>query len=167
MTKKIPTPTATAKIKVRLGMEGTCSAKTCKSGSDMVMINPMIKLIRIITNTFLDLVMMVPTRSPMGVMDISTPTLKNNIPTVNSVAPMRKVIRMLGGIGAIVKHNNNTIAKIGNTAFKVSVNFSWNLERVDCNLCISFPMYFQPEGQNSSAKFELQTEYNIGIRKKV
>ena len=31
---------------------------------------------------------------------------------------------MLGGIDAIVKHKNKTIAKIGRTALSVSVNFS-------------------------------------------
>ena len=125
-----PTPRATARIRVRLGTEGTCSARTCKSGSDMVIINPMIKLIRMTINTFLDFVMMEPTRSPIGVIDISTPTLKKSMPTINRTAPTRKVIRILGGIGAMEKHNINTIAKIGKTAFRVSVSFSLNF---DCN----------------------------------
>ena len=50
-------------------------------------------------------------------------------PTGNNNAPIRKVTIMLGGIGAIVKHNNSTIPKIGKTAFNVSENFSENLER--------------------------------------
>lgn len=41
---------------------------------------------------------------------------------------MRKVTRMLGGIGVMVKHSTNTIAKIGKTAFIVSENFSSNFE---------------------------------------
>lgn len=61
---------------------------------------------------------------------------------MSNAAPMRNVKRMLGGMGAMVKHRSKTIAKIGSTAFRVSENFSWNLERVDCNLCISFPKYF-------------------------
>lgn len=50
---------------------------------------------------FLDLVMTEPVRSPIGVMDISTPTLKNSIPTINRTAPHKNVIKMLGGIGVI------------------------------------------------------------------
>ena len=40
---------------------------------------------------------------------------------------------MLGGIGAIEKHSKRTIAKIGNTAANVSVNFSLSLECVNLN----------------------------------
>ena len=36
---------------------------------------------------------------------------------------------MLGGIGTIVKHKIRTIASMGRTAFKVSLNFSFNFER--------------------------------------
>lgn len=77
---------------------------------------------------FFDFVMIVPTRSPIGVIDNSTPTLKNNIPTVKRTAPVKNVIKMLGGIGAMEKHKINTISKIGNTAFKVSLSFSLNVE---------------------------------------
>lgn len=137
-TRKHPTPRATARISVRFGMDGTCSASTCKSGSDMVMIKPIIKLIRITINTFLDFVMMEPTRSPIGVIDISTPTLKKSMPTINRTAPIRKVIRILGGIGAMEKHNSNTIAKIGKTAFRVSVSFSLNLDCKNSKISSTF-----------------------------
>lgn len=86
------------------------------------------KVINITTKMFLDLVMTEPVRSPIGVMDISTPTLKNSIPTINRTAPHKNVIKMLGGIGVMVKHNINTIASIGITAFNVSDNFSLNLD---------------------------------------
>jgi hypothetical protein len=69
----------------------------------------------------------------MGVIDISTPTLKNNIPTINKIAPIKNVIRILGGIGAIEKHKSKTIARIGRTAFNVSVSFSLNFERLNNN----------------------------------
>ena len=72
--------------------------------------------------------MIVPVRSPIGVMDISTPTLKKSIPTISKPAPIKKVIRILGGIGAMVKQSNKTMASIGMTALSVSVNFSLNLE---------------------------------------
>ena len=127
-TKNMATPSATARINVRFGTDGTCCARTCKSGSDIVMKKPIMKLTKITINKFLDLVMMVPVLSPIGVMDTSTPTLKNSIPIINNMAPIKKVINTLGGIGAIVKHSNKTIASIGMTAFKVSTNFSLNLE---------------------------------------
>ena len=94
----------------------------------MVIKNPITKLTKITMNMFLDLVITVPVRSPIGVMEISTPTLKNSIPTIKRRAPIKKVINILGGIGAIEKHSNSTIASIGMTAFSVSVNFSLNLE---------------------------------------
>jgi hypothetical protein len=69
----------------------------------------------------------------MGVMEISTPTLKNNIPIMSKIAPIRNVIKILGGMGAIVKHRSNTIARIGRTAFSVSDSFSLNFERLKNN----------------------------------
>lgn len=93
--------------------------------------------------TFLDFVIMVPTRSPMGVMDISTPTLKNNIPMMSRAAPTRNVIKMLGGMGAMVKHSSKTMPRIGNTAFNVSENFSLNLECVECKSTRPFLLYFE------------------------
>ena len=133
MIKNAPTPVATANINTIFGMEGTCCASTCKSGSEMVMMKPIIKLITIITGSFLERVIIVPTLSPMGVMDISTPTLKSSIPTVKRTAPIKNVIKILGGIGAIEKHKSKTIASMGKTAFKVSNNFSLNFERLNCN----------------------------------
>ena len=94
----------------------------------MVMINPMINVINTTIRMFLDLVIMEPTRSPMGFMDNSTPTLKKSIPIIKSTAPMRNVIKMLGGIGAIEKQRSNTIIKIGSIAFRVSISFSLNFE---------------------------------------
>ena len=83
-TKNTATPVATARISTKFGMEGTCPARTCKSGSEMVITNP-----------------------------------------------MTKVTSILGGIGAIVKQSNNTIASMGKTAFKVSVSFSLSFDCVN------------------------------------
>jgi hypothetical protein len=74
---------------------------------------------------------MEPTRSPIWFIDISTPTLKKSIPIMSRTAPIRNVINMLGGIGAIVKHSNKTMARIGSTAFRVSVNFSLNRDEIE------------------------------------
>ena len=138
MTKNAATPNATARIKTKFGMEGTCCANTCKSGSEIVMIKPMIKVMSTTMISFFERVMTEPVRSPIGVMDNSTPTLKKSIPTINRMAPIIKVINILGGIGAMEKHSNSTMIKIGSTAFKVSVNFSWNFERYENNEKTSF-----------------------------
>ena len=90
-------------------------------------------VIKMIISTFLERVITLPTRSPMGVMEISTPTLKKSIPTINRIAPIKNVIKILGGIGAIEKHRSKTIARIGRTAFRVSESFSLNLERLKIN----------------------------------
>ena len=124
ITRKMPTPSATARINTRFGIEGTCCASTCKSGSEIVITNPIIKVINTTLKMFFDLVIIVPTRSPIGVMEISTPTLKNNIPTIKRMAPIRNVIKILGGIGAIEKQRSKTITSIGTTAFRVSISFS-------------------------------------------
>jgi hypothetical protein len=47
------------------------------------------------------------------------------------MAPIKKVINILGGIGAIEKHKSKTITKIGMTAFSVSVIFSLNRDEID------------------------------------
>ena len=86
--------------------------------------NPRIKLRRTISHSFFVWVIQVPTFSPIGVMDISTPSVKNIIPTIRSTAPSRNASRIPGSSGAIVKHSASTIARIGSTAFNVSFNFS-------------------------------------------
>ena len=116
ITRKIPTPHATDRIKTRLGTALTCPANTCRSGSEMVMINPSKKDTRMMTNTFRLLVRQDPTRSPMGLMETSAPRVKNIIPARINMAPMRKHSRMLGETGAIKKHRISTIQIIGRTA---------------------------------------------------
>ena len=78
------------------------------------------------TGNFLDCAILVPIRSPIGVMDNSAPKVKNIMPTIRRIAPIIKDIRIPGGIGAIVKLKNNTIPMIGNTASNDSFNFSSN-----------------------------------------
>ncbi len=76
----------------------------------------------------MDLVRLLPTISPIGVMERSTPRVKNTIPIVNRTAPIRNASKMLGEIGAIVKHNSKTMPTTGSTAFKVSFSFSRNFD---------------------------------------
>ena len=61
-------------------------------------------------------VSMEPTRSPMGVMLISAPRVKNMMPTMIMAAPSRKQSRMLGETGAMLKQSTSTMAAMGRTA---------------------------------------------------
>ena len=124
-----PTPAATDRIKVRLGMEGTWLASTCRSGSEMVMWTPSRKPMPRITGSLRLLVSTAPTRSPMGVLLISAPRVKNMMPTTIMAAPSRKHSRMLGDTGATVKHSTSTMATMGSTACSASSSFSRSLGR--------------------------------------
>ena len=79
------------------------------------------------SHNFLLLVILVPIRSPIGVMAISAPRVKNIIPAIISTAPIRKHSRILGEMGATEKLSSKTIPIIGNTARKDSCNFSCSL----------------------------------------
>ena len=68
MTRKIPTPTATAPMSTGLGTPGTWVARTWRSGSDTVTMTPMRKLTDTTIHSLRERVMAAPTRSPMGVM---------------------------------------------------------------------------------------------------
>ncbi len=106
------------------GMEGTCPASTCRSGSDMVITNPRIKPRTTITHSLLLLVMVLPTLSPMGVMESSAPRVKNIMPTISSTPPARNSSRIPGGTGATLKHKKSTIPITGRTALNASSSFS-------------------------------------------
>ena len=126
-TRKIPTPVATARMITMLGTAGTCSARTCRSGSDTVMIKPRTKPRITITHSFLERVMLLPTRSPMGVMAISAPRVKNIIPITSITAPIIYSSIMPGEMGTMVKHSASTIMMIGSTALTASFSFSFSL----------------------------------------
>ena len=72
-------------------------------------------------------VSMEPTRSPMGVMLISAPRVKNMMPTMIMAAPSRKQSRMLGETGAMLKQSTSTMAAMGRTACSASSSFSRSL----------------------------------------
>lgn len=72
-------------------------------------------------------VMTAPTRSPMGVMLISAPRVKNMMPTTIMAAPSKKHSRMLGDTGATVKQSTSTMATMGSTACSASKSFSRSL----------------------------------------
>ena len=58
-------------------------------------------------------VMAAPTRSPMGVMAPIGPSVNSPIPPISSTAPMRKVIRVAVGMGAMEKHRTKRSARWG------------------------------------------------------
>ena len=122
-------------------------ASTCKSGSEMVMRKPSRKPMPSTTGRRRLLVMTAPTRSPMGVMLISAPSVKNMMPTTIIAAPSRKHSRMLGDTGAMVKHSTSTMAAMGSTACSASSNFSRSLGRealriTSTALLVSIPYSF-------------------------
>ncbi len=102
-------------------------ASTCKSGSEMVMRKPSRKPTPMMRGRLRVLVSMVPIRSPMGVMLISAPRVKNMMPTMIIAAPSRKQSRMLGETGAMEKQSTSTMATMGSTACNASNNFSRSL----------------------------------------
>ena len=75
---------------------------------------------------FLVPVMWAPTRSPMLVMLISAPSVKNIMPTITRSAPMRNTSSMAGCMGAMLKHSTRTMATMGSTATSASSSFLWS-----------------------------------------
>ena len=117
-TRKTPTPIATATIRTILGMPGTCSASTWRSGSDMVMKMPTSRLTR-----------MIPTWLPIGVMARSVPRVKSPIPKISRSAPSTKPISRLLGTGEMEKQSRKTIPVTGRTEERDSFSFSERIVR--------------------------------------
>ena len=124
MIKKNPTPNATVIISKKSGTAGTCLANTCKSGSAMVMMIPRIKHTITGIRTFFTLLNSAPIPSPMGIIDISTPNVKNPIPIINNKAPKRNKVKIPGVKGAKVMLSSNTMVVMGNTDETDSTTFS-------------------------------------------
>ena len=82
----------------------------------MVMIKPRIKLTLTTIHSFLVRVMAAPTFSPIGVMLVSAPCVKNIKPSTIITAPIKKHSRMLGEMGAMEKHRISTMHTMGRTA---------------------------------------------------
>ena len=123
-TRKKPTPTATARIKVMLGTEGNCSASTCRSGSATVTTTPSTKHISRGTPTRLALLICTPMPSPIGIMDMSTPRVNSPIPKTSSSAPNRNSTMVPGVSGATVMLMISTMAVMGSTDDRDSCIFS-------------------------------------------
>ena len=104
-------------------------ASTCKSGSEMVMRKPSTNPTPMMRGRLRLRVSMAPTRSPMGLMLISAPSVKNMMPTMIMDAPSKKHSRMLGETGAMLKQSTSTMATMGSTACSDSSSFSRSLGR--------------------------------------
>ena len=128
-TRKTPTPIATATIRTILGMPGTCSASTWRSGSDIVMKMPTSRLTRMINHTLRDLVTADPTWLPIGVMARSVPRVKSPIPKISRSAPSTKPISRLLGTGEMEKQSRKTIPVTGRTEERDSFSFSERIVR--------------------------------------
>ncbi|CAK7066145.1 MAG: hypothetical protein DELT_03127 [Desulfovibrio sp.] len=123
-TRNRPTPTATATMRTIFGTEGTWSASTCKSGSAMVMAMPIISATTTSSPSLRVLVSWEPIRSPIGIMAMSAPREKSAIPTIRSSAPTRKSAIVPPVMGATVKLSSKTMAVIGRTDTRASLNFA-------------------------------------------
>lgn len=123
-TRKKPTPMATARIRVMLSTEGSCSASTCRSGSAMVTTTPRTKQTSSGSSTRLVLLICTPMPSPMGVMDMSTPRENSPMPNTRSIAPNRNKTMVPGVSGAMVTLMASTMAVMGRTEASDSLIFS-------------------------------------------
>ena len=124
ITRKMPTPTATAPTRMALGTPGTCWASTCRSGSDTVTMTPIKKPTPATTQSLRERVIAAPTRSPMGVMAVSAPRENRAMPRMTITAPIRNASSVSVGMGATVKLRISTMTMMGTTEASASRSFS-------------------------------------------
>ena len=122
--RKKPTPSPTVTSSTVLLMWGTVSASTCRSGSAMVMAKPSARLTSRISGRLRLLVSEVPMRLPMGVMEVSAPSVKMPMPTMIRMEPRKKLSRRSGDTGDTDRHKSPTISRIGSTDSADSLIFS-------------------------------------------
>ena len=124
--KKTPTPRATITINRTFGIVCCiCSARTIKSGSAIVIINPIATVTPINIQIFFFLVTNCPICSPIFIIEESAPRLKKLNPKISIIAPIKKANIVQPETGKI-QHNIKTTIVIGTTAIKDSFIFSSN-----------------------------------------
>lgn len=132
-TKNTPTPAATVRMITMSGTAGTWLAKTCKSGSAMVM-NPPIKNTKGMMGQMERFPMRTtspPTLSPMGIIAMSAPREKSPMPNTRRMAPSRNIISVpTGMLGARVKLSSSTMAVMGITEERDSKVFAFKFFRI-------------------------------------
>ena len=111
-------------MKACVSIAGTLAARTVRSGSDTVMSVPMKKETRMTTQIFRDFVIVEPTCSPIGVMDLSTPSVKSPMPKIIINVPARKEMKIEFGSGVTVKDSARMIKDTGRTDARDSLSFS-------------------------------------------
>ena len=99
-------------------------ARTCKSGSAMVMITPITKQTRTRMGSRLVFMIWEPTPSPKGVMDISAPSWKKAMPIISMKAPTRNMAMVPVSMGTMKILSNSTMTVMGTTALMDSSIFS-------------------------------------------
>ena len=83
--------------------------------------------------------MLAPIPSPIGIIDISTPSVNILIPTRSKTAPNKNRIIDVAGNGTNVTARSTTITTIGVTAETDSPIFSLNDLKNNASLCFTFP----------------------------
>ena len=126
MVRKMPTPTDTVRISMVLSMPGTFWARTCRSGSAMVMTTPRTKASTRMSHRRRDLVIFAPTRLPIWVMDSSAPSVNSPMPRIRSPEPSRNESISPTSTRTSARHSTATIAVTGKTDAAASFSFSAN-----------------------------------------
>ena len=98
-----------------MGKAGTCVARTVKSGSAMVMTAPIKKPAPMRKGKLRFCVMRAPTISPMGVMEISEPSVKSAMPKMSTTALRTNSSKVGPFRGVMVKASASTISAMGAT----------------------------------------------------
>ena len=126
--KNKPTEIPTKTIKtVRFTTALTCSARTDRSGSAIVIKRPIIKAIATSNVTFLCFVKPEPICSPIGVIAISAPKLNRVMPIIINTAHIANVIISVVVKSVIgVKASTKTIIATGATEIADSLNLDSN-----------------------------------------
>ena len=113
MAKKTPTPSETVKISTVFSTPDTCSAKICRSGSEMVTKIPITKLINAISHICFDVAKVEPILAPKGCMDISAPIVKTESPMIRQRVPNKNRKKVEVSKGATVIPNSKMMAAMG------------------------------------------------------
>ena len=120
--RNIPTPTETVRMSTIFSRPLTCSARICRSGSEIVTKMPITKLIKAISHIFLLEPMVAPIFVPRGCIDISAPAVKRLIPNTRQQTPTRNRNISPVEMGTIVILSDKTISAMGNTDFSDSIS---------------------------------------------
>ena len=101
-------------------------ARTCRSGSAIVMMTPITKQTIIRIERRFVFMIWEPTPSPSGVIAISAPSWKNAMPMISMNAPTRNRAMVPVSIGTTKMLSSSTMTVMGRTALTDSSNFSFN-----------------------------------------